>query len=200
MNMKQIILSLTFILTALLAHGQFAVKTNLLYDAMTTPNIGAEVRVGQKSTINLVYGLNAWKFDSKSHGDRYAKHWVVMPEYRWWTCVPFSGHFIGAHLFGGQMNVANINLPIPGIFFSGDNLTKSVKDHRAQGEFIGAGITYGYQFPLSRHWNLEAEIGVGYGHVWYDRYTCGECGKKDASGRTNYAGLTKLGLSFLYIF
>lgn len=198
--MKHIILSLVVFMTAFCADAQFALKTNLLYDAATTPNIGAEVRVGSKSTINLVYGLNAWKFDSESKGERYAKHWVVMPEYRWWTCSPFNGHFIGAHLFGGQMNVANANLPVPGAFFSGENLTKAIKDHRIQGEFIGAGFTYGYQFIISKHWNFEAEIGVGYGHAWYDKFLCGECGKKESSGQTNYLGLTKLGLSILYIF
>ncbi len=76
------------------AHGQVAVKTNLLYDATTTPNIGVEVGVGGKSTVNLVYGLNARSFNSDSHGKRFAKHWVLMPEYRWWLCSRFSGHFL----------------------------------------------------------------------------------------------------------
>lgn len=198
--MKHLIISLLFIISAFCANAQLAVKTNLLYDATTTPNIGAEVRVGSRSTINLVYGLNAWEFDSKTHGDRYAKHWVLMPEYRWWPCLPFNGHFFGAHLFGGQMNAAHLNLPIPGGFFSSENLTNIVKDRRIQGEFIGGGLTYGYQYALSKHWNIEAEIGVGYGHVWYDKFLCGGCGKKESSGQTNYAGLTKLGFSILYLF
>lgn len=185
---------------SLAASAQVAVKTNLLYDATTTPNLGVEVGVGGKSTLNLVYGLNAWKFNSDSHGQRYAKHWVLMPEYRWWLCSRFSGHFFGVHAFGGQMNAANVALPIPGGFFKGVNLTKAVKDSRYQGEFAGVGLTYGYQWPLSRHWNLEAEIGAGYGHVWYDQYPCGACGDRISKGGTNYAGLTKLGLSIMYVF
>lgn len=185
---------------SLCASAQVAVKTNLLYDATTTPNLGVEVGVGGKSTVNLVYGLNAWKFNSDSHGQRYAKHWVLMPEYRWWPCSRFNGHFVGVHAFGGQMNAANVSLPIPGGFFKGVNLTKAVKDSRYQGEFAGVGLTYGYQWPLSRHWNLEAEIGAGYGHVWYDQYPCGECGARISKGGTNYAGLTKLGVSIMYVF
>ena len=46
------------------ANGQVAVKTNLIYDAMTTPNLGIEVGVAGKSTLNLVYGLNAWTFSA----------------------------------------------------------------------------------------------------------------------------------------
>ena len=40
------------------ANGQVAVKTNLIYDAMTTPNLGIEVGVAGKSTLNLVYGTH----------------------------------------------------------------------------------------------------------------------------------------------
>lgn len=198
--MKHLIVILILTMTSVLASGQVAVKTNLLYDATTTPNIGAEVRVGQRSTVNLVYGLNLWTFDSKRHGERKLKHWVIQPEYRYWLCSPFNGHFFGIHALGGEMNAANVALPIPGVFFGGDNLTREVRDHRYQGSFAGAGLTYGYQWILARHLNLEAEIGLGYGHVWYDRFDCGECGVKTGSGNTNYLGLTKLGLSIMYIF
>ncbi len=179
---------------------EVALKTNLLYDATTTPNLGIEVGVGKKNTLQLFYGLNPWKFNSDTHGQRFAKHWLLMPEYRWWTCTKFNGHFIGAHLMGGEFNAASVSLPIPGFFFAGENIPKAVKDTRFQGAFAGVGVTYGYQWILSRHWNVEAEVGVGYNHVWYDQYPCYECGAKIKSGQSNYAGLTKLGLSILYIF
>lgn len=179
---------------------EVAIKTNLLYDATTTPNIGIEIGLGGKSTLNLVYGINPWKFKSDSHGDRFVKHWILMPEYRWWTCTRMSGHFLGVHALGGQMNAANVDLPVPGAFFSGINLRNAVKDSRYQGWYAGAGFTYGYQYMLSRHWNLEAEIGVGYAHLWYDQYPCGECGTRISKGQTNYLGLTKLGLSIMYVF
>lgn len=179
---------------------EVAVKTNLLYDALTTPNLGVEVGVGGKSTLNLVYGLNLWKFNSSTQHKRFAKHWVVMPEYRWWKCTRMDGHFFGVHAFGGQMNTSNMDIPVPGVFFSGVNLRKAIKDNRYQGVFAGAGVTYGYQYPLTRNWNLEGEIGIGYGHVWYDKYPCGECGVRIEKGHTNYIGLTKLGLSIMYVF
>lgn len=187
------------ILSCFCASAQFAVKTNLLYDATTTPNLGVEVGIGLKSSINLVYGLNPWSFKSESHGERKAKHWVLMPEYRWWACSKFNGHFLGVHAMGGEFNSANVSIPVPGFFFSGENLTSGVKESRYKGAFVGIGFTYGYQWILSRHWNLEAEIGVGYNHVWYDRYRCGDCGGKLKSGGTNYVGVTKVGLSIIYI-
>lgn len=42
----------------------------LLYDATTTYNIGFEVGLKVRSTLNVVYGLNPWKFDSDRHGER----------------------------------------------------------------------------------------------------------------------------------
>lgn len=191
---------ITAVTFALPSDAQVAVKTNLLYDATTTPNLGVEVGVGRKSTLQLYYGLNPWTFHSEHHGNRKAKHWLLMPEYRWWPCMKFDGHFIGVHLMGGQFNAAHTNFPLPGAFFSGENLVKGVKDNRYQGWFMGGGVSYGYQWILSKHWNFEAEIGVGYNRVIYDKFDCDECGRKTADGNTNYVGVTKLALSILYIF
>lgn len=193
-----------FLLAALMAamslQAQVAIKSNLLYDATTTPNLGVEIGIGGKSTLNLVYGLNPWRFNSESHGKRFARHWVLMPEYRWWPCTRMTGHFFGVHAMVGELNVSNVNLPLPGGFVSGINLREAAKDGRYQGPFAGVGVTYGYQWPLSRHWNLEAEIGAGYAHVWYDRYPCGECGMSMERGGANYLGVTKVGVSLMYVF
>lgn len=178
---------------------KLAVKSNVLYDALTTPNLGIEMEVGQLSTVSLVYGLNAWTFSSDS-GDRKAKHWVLMPEYRWWTCTKFDGHFIGVHAMGGQFNAANMNIPLPGFFLGGDNLSVGVRDKRYEGLFVGAGVTYGYQWVLSEHLNFEAEIGAGYNFVHYKKFSCSECGAKLGTGNSNYLGVTKLGLSLIYLF
>ena len=47
---------------------------------------------------------------------------------------------------------------------------------------LGAGISYGYDWVLGRHWNLEAEIGMGYAHAWFDRYHYPEHSTKVATG------------------
>jgi len=159
-----------------------------------------EIGAGNKSSFNLVYGLNPWTFNKGKENECKVRHWVVMPEYRWWTCMRFNGHFFGIHALGGEFNASNVDLPIPGAFFCGDNIAREVRDSRYQSWFAGGGVTYGYQWSLSPHWNIEAEIGVGYAHLWYDRYACGECGGKIRSGESNYAGVTKLGVSILYIF
>lgn len=41
---------------------QVALKTNLLYDATATPNIGMEIGVGKKHSVQAFYGLHPWSF------------------------------------------------------------------------------------------------------------------------------------------
>lgn len=169
---------------------QVALKTNALYWATTTPNIGAEVAVARKHSVQLYYGLNPWR---QSGGDQSSlRHWVLMPEYRYWFCQSMSGWFVGAHLMGGQFNMSGVDLPL-GIF-------DSLEDRRYEGWFAGGGVTAGYQWPLARHWSLEAALGVGYDYIKYDKFRCGNCGERLKSGHTNYFGPTKLALSVMYVF
>ena len=173
------------------AYGQkIALKTNALYWATTTPNLGIEASLGRKHSVQLFYGLNPWK---QSGGDQTSlRHWLLMPEYRYWFCESFNGWFIGAHLMGGEFNMASVDLPF-GVF-------NELEDHRYEGWYAGGGITAGYQWPLSKHWNIEASLGIGYDYIKYDKFRCGECGERLKSDHTNYFGPTKLALSVLYIF
>ena len=170
---------------------QVAVKTNLLYDAATTPNLGLEVGLDKKHTVQVFYGLNPWKFD---HGEdqKFVKHWVVNPEFRHWFCHRFNGSFLGIHAFGGQFNAYGVKPP----FGWWDEL----RDYRHEGWFVGGGIAYGYQWVISRHWNFEASIGVGAAYIGYEKFNCGECGAKVDDGHKVYIGPTKAALSFLYMF
>lgn len=179
---------------------EVALKTNLLYDALTTPNLGVEVGLGKKMTGQLYYGLNPWNYSGSGYQTKKAKHWVLMPEVRWWTCSRMNGWFFGVHAMGGEFNAANIKVPTPGYFFSGTDVIKAAADTRVQGKYLGGGFTAGYQWILSRHWNLEAELGVGYNHVWYDQFPCSECSPQIANGRSHYVGLTKAGLALMYVF
>lgn len=197
--MRHFLLIFIVSVCGLTTSAQVALKSNLLYDALTTPNIGVEIGLSQRQTLNMTYGLNLWNFHRHGEPSK-AKHWVLQPEWRWWLCSRFSGHFVGVHAMGGEFNAANANIPVPGGFFGGANLHSYIRDTRCEGQYAGVGVTYGYQYELSRHWNIEAELGVGYNHVWYSRYACGQCGGKIGTGNTNYAGVTKLGFSIMYLF
>lgn len=171
---------------------KWAVKSNLLYDATTSMNLGVEFGLAEKWTFDLSGNYNPWTFSDNKKW----KHWFVQPEVRYWTCKRFGGHFLAAHLWGGEYNVGNVG-GIPD--FLGTKFS-NLKDYRYEGWFAGAGIAYGYAWMLGKHWNLEAEIGVGYAYTRYDKYMCPRCGSKVGSGHHNYFGPTKAAISVLYVF
>ena len=118
-------------------------KSNLLYSASASPNLGIEIGLSPQTTLDISAGFNPFTF---SDGRKW-KHWLVQPEFRWWTCERFNGHFLAAHLIGGGFNVGNVDA-----------------------------------------------------HAWYDQYECRDCSDKIGSGGKNYWGVTKLAISFVYLF
>lgn len=171
----------------ILTSPKTSLKTNLLYDATSSFNLGVEFKLSPKYTLDISANYNPWTF---SEGKK-LKHVWVQPELRYWTCEPFYGHFFGLHAIYTHYNIAKINIPF-GLF---DNLEK----YRYQGDGYGAGISYGYQWMLSSRWNLEASLGVGY--ILFDRkkYLCDNCGKFIDKRKEHYFGPTKLGISLIYI-
>lgn len=167
------------------------VKTNLLSDIATSPNLGIEFKLAPKWTFDFSGQVNFWNIH-----ERRWRHWMVQPEARWWFCEAFQGSFWALHALGGTFNIGNIDNNIK---FLGSDFSK-LKDHRYQGWGVGAGIGYGYDWILAKHWNLEFEVGIGFIYTKYDRYPCAVCGTKDGDGHHVYYGPTKLSLAIEYIF
>ncbi|MDE6315868.1 MAG: DUF3575 domain-containing protein [Muribaculaceae bacterium] len=169
-----------------------ALKTNLLSDAALTPTIGIETGLAPKWSVELTGMLNAWEVNNHIF-----KQWQLKPELRYWFCQRFSGHFVGAHLIAGQFNFGNID---NGIKFLGTDFSK-LSDRRYQGWDFGAGLAYGYAWILSKHWSLEAEIGLGWIHARFDEFRCADCGKKLRTNLShNYFGPTKAAINLVCTF
>lgn len=187
---------ITACLTALLSFKANAqdvgIKTNILYDAALSPNLGVEIGLAPKWTLDISGNINAWDVN----GHKW-KHWLAQPEARYWFCERFQGHFIGVHALGGQYNIGNIGhlKDVLGVPLS------ALADSRYQGWGVGGGVAYGYAWVLGKHWNIEAEIGVGYIYTKYDRYPCSKCGTKIEEGQhKNYFGPTKAAVNLVYLF
>ena len=169
-----------------------ALKTNALYWATTTFNAGAEIRVAPKWTVGLTAGYNPFTYSDNTK----LKHVLIEPEARYWLCSPYAGHFIGANAIYSHYNVGNIDgLPD----FLGTKFS-TLADNRYEGWFVGAGVGYGYAWMLGEHWNLEAEIGLGYAYSDYDSYLCPRCGSMLGSGDHHYFGITKASISLVFVF
>lgn len=188
------ILCILLVLTSLQVSAQsVSVKTNLIYDVSTTVNLGAEVGLSPKWTLDVSANYNGWTFSENKKW----KHWLIQPEVRYWLCERFNGHFVGAHLLGGIYNIGNLDTDF---MLLGTDFGQ-LKNYRYEGWMAGVGVGYGYQWLLSRHWSLEAEIGVGYVYSRADKFECATCGEKlEDNEPHHYVGPTKVALSLIYAF
>lgn len=193
-RMKKIIPFLLFFLTSISSLGQnVGIKSNIISDALLNPSLGLEVGVAPRWSLDLTGQVNYW---NQSH-DRKWKHWMVQPEARYWLCRAMDGHFFAAHLVGGEYNIGHLDIPFSML---GSDFRR-LKDRRFQGWMAGIGLGYGYSWTLSRHFDIEAEIGLGYVFSRYDVYECAGCGRKTESGKHhNYVGPTKAALNLVYVF
>lgn len=192
---RQLILLLGFAisLTGSAAAQSIAVKTNVVSDITTTLNLGIEASLHPRWTLDISGGYNPWTFAE----NRKWKHWIVQPEARFWTCGKYDGHFFGIHILGGIYNIGNIP---NSVCFLGSDFSPLGK-HRFEGWFAGAGIAYGYAWILSRHWNLEAEVGIGWAYTRFDKYDCVKCGQLNESNVPHhYIGPTKVAVNLVYVF
>ena len=173
-----------------------AIKSNLLYDLTTTLNMGGEVRCDDTHTISLSLNYNPWNFG----GNKKMKHFLLQPEYRKWFNEVFTGSFIGFQLHYALFNFGGM---LPWGFNNGKMLgieNRQIAHNRYQGNLAGFGISYGYQWILGKHWNLEGNIGIGYARVKYEQFECKTCGEKVKEGHKNYVGPTKAAVSLIYLF
>lgn len=194
---RQLFLSIVFALlggvNSVLKAQQVAVKTNLVSDALLNVNLGVELALEEKWTLDLTGDVNGWTL---SH-DRRWKHWLAQPEVRYWFCDRFGGHFIGVHLLGGQYNIGGFN----GRWNLLGTDARKLSETRYQGWFAGAGVVYGYAWPVRKHFNIEAVIGLGWTYTRYEQFRCAGCGKKvDSSHPHNFVGPTKLAINLVYVF
>ena len=171
---------------------KIAFKTNLLYDATSSVNVGLETGLSPRWTLDISGNYNAW---SKNDYTKW-KHWMAQPEARYWFCDRFSRHFVGVHLIGGAYNLGGID---NNLSFLGTDLSL-LKDHRYQGYAYGAGAAYGFAFMLSKHLNLELEAGFGYICLDYDMFECEGCGRQTLSGIHHYIGPTKAAVNLVFLF
>ena len=156
-----------------------ALKTNLLYDALLSPSIEVEYRFASHWSAHVDFAIAWWKNDPKHQYYQLAQ---LSPEMRYWFNGKemWKGHYIATFLGAGHYDLEN-------------------GGRGYQGEFMMAGLSYGYMFPISRTLSLEAAIGVGYMHTDYREYLPlhGHY-VYQLTGRTGYVGPLKAKFSLVW--
>ncbi len=162
------------------------IKTNIPHWVALTPNLGLELAVGRKMSVELSGGINPFKFGE----NREMKHWIVWPEVRYWPHETFSGHFLGLHGMGGGFRIGALSIPVKRL--------EGLKNRRYEGHAFGAGVSYGYRWMLDDRWGFELTLGLGLARIDYDVYTLGANRAKINEGKKLYLGPTKGAISVVY--
>ena len=105
-----------------------AVKSNILYDATATVNLGAEVAFNRHWSLDISGNYNGWDVAS----DKSWKHWMVQPEARYWLHEKFNGHYFGVHGVYMDYDMSHVNF-----------MSVMKKDFAYDGNAYGGGISYG---------------------------------------------------------
>lgn len=168
-----------------------ALRTNLLYDATLSPNLGTEVRLDSAWTLGLNVGFNAW--DINKDTNKKWRHVLVSPNVRKYlhkSDTLWRKGYIEGNLIYSHFNVGNTRIPF--------GLYDAVKNRRLQGDLFALGGKYGYSWILARDWRLEAEAGIAIGYAWFKEYDCPHCGTYYGKGDRIFL-LPQLGINVVYI-
>ena len=161
-----------------------AVRTNVLYDAMLLPTLGVEWRINEHVGIKLDGSLSWW---GGSTG-KVQKMWLVNPELRWYL-LRDKRFYAGVSGCYGEYNIYKYML---------GNLLKD--DTGYQGTMWGAGVTVGYQLPLSRCFSIDFNLGLGYTRSEYDSFsiTDGVRVYEESNKTKKFWGPTQAGISLVW--
>jgi hypothetical protein len=165
-----------------------ALKTNLLYDAVTALNVELEVPIGKRFSVMLEDVFPWWSFGP--NGNKYClQMWTMSVEPRWWFYRKgmndrLQGHFVAPYVMSGKYDLQwNTNICYRGYGWS-------------------AGLTYGYSMPLCKWLNMEFSMSIGYLNASYQHYQPSPDYEHlykdpDNAGRMTYVGPTKVKVSLV---
>lgn len=120
----------------------FALKTNLLYDAVLIPNLSAEFHLTKNWSIIGSWHCAWWSKDSRHRFERtYGGELEVR---RYFNRRRLTGHHVGVYGMGLTYD-----------------LEWGHKGYISDFSY-GGGISYGYSLAVSRHLHFDFTLGLGY--------------------------------------
>ena len=168
-------------------------KTNLLYDLATTPNVGVEFYLGKGFTLYADWMYAWWKND---HAKWYWRIYGGELGVRKWFGKeakerPLTGHHIGLY---GQYLTYDFAFGWHGQIGGkpDGNLWEKAN--------YGGGVEYGYSLPVADRLNLDFCLGVGYfGGEYHEYIPQDDCYVWQATKYRNWIGPTKAEISLVWL-
>ena len=162
----------------------FALKSNLLYDALLVPNLSLEASIGSGWTLGAG-GMFAW--------------WSKDAKHRYWRI--YGGGLEIRKYFGTLAKSKPLQGHHLGIY--GDFLTYDfefgAKGYQSKATYA-AGIKYGYSHPIANRLNLDFALGIGYLHSNYKTYVPRDgCYVYQETKKRKWLGPTQAEISLVWL-
>lgn len=162
----------------------FALKSNLLYDALLVPNLSLEASIGSGWTLGAG-GMLAW--------------WSKDAKHRYWRI--YGGDLEIRKYFGALSKSKPLQGHHLGIY--GDFLTYDfefgAKGYQSKATYA-AGIKYGYSHPIANRLNLDFALGIGYLHSNYKTYVPRDgCYVYQETKKRKWLGPTQAEISLVWL-
>ena len=162
----------------------FALKSNLLYDALLVPNLSLEASIGSGWTLGAG-GMFAW--------------WSKDAKHRYWRI--YGGGLEIRKYFGTLAKSKPLQGHHLGIY--GDFLTYDfefgAKGYQSKATYA-AGIKYGYSHPIANRLNLDFALGIGYLHSNYKTYVPRDgCYVYQETKKQKWLGPTQAEISLVWL-
>lgn len=166
------------------AASYFALKSNLLYDALLVPNLSLEASIGSGWTLGAG-GMFAW--------------WSKDAKHRYWRI--YGGGLEIRKYFGTLSKSKPLQGHHLGIY--GDFLTYDfefgAKGYQSKATYA-AGIKYGYSHPIANRLNLDFALGIGYLHSNYKTYVPRDgCYVYQETKKRKWLGPTQAEISLVWL-
>ena len=166
------------------AASYFALKSNLLYDALLIPNLSLEASIGSGWTLGAG-GMFAW--------------WSKDAKHRYWRI--YGGGLEIRKYFGTLSKSKPLQGHHLGIY--GDFLTYDfefgAKGYQSKATYA-AGIRYGYSHPIANRLNLDFALGIGYLHSNYKTYVPRDgCYVYQETKKQKWLGPTQAEISLVWL-
>lgn len=134
----------------------FAIRTNVLYDALLFPTLGFEWRATADLGLKMDASLSKWGKD----GGKVQDMWMLSPELRWYL---LSGKRLYTGIAGNLSRVNSYDYPAVKMLHRGGS--------GYDGIFRSVGVLVGYQVYLCESLSLDLNIGFGRNRFEYVSYT-----------------------------
>ena len=162
----------------------FALKSNLLNDALLVPNLSLEASIGSGWTLGAG-GMLAW--------------WSKDAKHRYWRI--YGGDLEIRKYFGTLSKSKPLQGHHLGIY--GDFLTYDfefgAKGYQSKATYA-AGIKYGYSHPIANRLNLDFALGIGYLHSNYKTYVPRDgCYVYQETKKRKWLGPTQAEISLVWL-